>query len=367
MRAARSNPSGTVCKPAVSMTMTKGNSFQTLTMIRVGMTRFLLSSSTSGFSIQPHSMSEPLCQGCRDLRQRLERLEAALAEREQRLRRSEQLAAVGKMAAQITHEIRNPLTSIGLNAELLADDFADGNGEAVKIAQAIVKEVDRLTDITEQYLRFARLPEPRLEPAEVNAMLTSLHGFLQEELGRRGVTVTLALADAIPKVMADDNQLRQVLLNLIRNAAEAMAEQPPSERKLTIGSRLTGTGPQERPGIAVDIIDNGPGIPEAVRNRIAALKAAIPRLPGEFAQAGEVAMDDMHTGRGSVLLIVLVLIGVGYGAEYVFRRLLARGGDPQATIAEGRHAHALQLLTELVSSDADRGAIYTMLGITAPK
>ena len=87
---------------------------------------------------------------------------------------------------------------------------------------------------------------------------------------------------------------------------------------------------------------------EAVRNRIAALKAAIPRLPGEFAQAGEVAMDDMHTGRGSVLLIVLVLIGVGYGAEYVFRRLLARGGDPQATIAEGRHAHALQLLTELV-------------------
>jgi signal transduction histidine kinase len=193
---------------------------------------------------------------------------AALAEREERLRRSEQLAAVGKMAAQITHEIRNPLTSIGLNAELLADDFADDDSEARKIAQAIVKEVDRLTDITEQYLRFARLPEPRLEPAEVNAMLTSLHGFLQEELGRRGVTVTLALADAIPKVMADDNQLRQVLLNLIRNAAEAMAEQPPSERKLTIGSRLTGTGPHERPGIAVDIIDNGPGIPKERHRQI---------------------------------------------------------------------------------------------------
>ena len=99
-------------------------------------------------------------------------------------------------------------------------------------------------------------------------MLTSLHGFLQEELGRRGVTVTLALADAIPKVMADDNQLRQVLLNLIRNAAEAMAEQPPSERKLTIGSRLTGTGAHERPGIAVDIIDNGPGIPKERHRQI---------------------------------------------------------------------------------------------------
>lgn len=187
---------------------------------------------------------------------------AALAEREERLRRSEQLAAVGKMAAQITHEIRNPLTSIGLNAELLADDFAADDAEARKVAQAIVKEVDRLTDITEQYLRFARLPEPRLEPAELNAMLTSLHGFLQEELGRRGVTVSLKLAESLPKVMADDNQLRQVLLNLIRNAAESMADKPPSERLLTIASRVAGSSSPEQPGIAVDIIDNGPGIPK---------------------------------------------------------------------------------------------------------
>ena len=125
-----------------------------------------------------------------------------------------------------------------------------------------MKEVDRLTDITEQYLRFARLPEPRLEPAELNAMLTSLHGFLQEELGRRGVTVTLKLAESLPKVMADDNQLRQVLLNLIRNAAESMADKPPSERLLTIASRVAGSSSPEQPGIAVDIIDNGPGIPK---------------------------------------------------------------------------------------------------------
>ena len=193
---------------------------------------------------------------------------AALAEREERLRRSEQLAAVGKMAAQITHEIRNPLTSIGLNAELLADDFADNDAEARKIAQAIVKEVDRLTDITEQYLRFARLPEPRLEPVELNAMLTSLFGFLQEELARRGVAVTLALVDSLPRVLADDNQLRQVLLNLIRNAAEAMAEQPVSERQLTIASRRTGGAGTEPSGIAVDIIDNGPGIPKERHRQI---------------------------------------------------------------------------------------------------
>ena len=193
---------------------------------------------------------------------------AALAEREQRLRRSEQLAAVGKMAAQITHEIRNPLTSIGLNAELLADDFADGNGEAVKIAQAIVKEVDRLTDITEQYLRFARLPEPRLEPVALSAMVTGLHGFLQEELGRRGVSVTLQLAESLPRVNADDNQLRQVLLNLIRNAAEAMAEQPVSERTLAIATRLVTDSATMKPSVAVDVIDNGPGIPKERHRQI---------------------------------------------------------------------------------------------------
>ncbi len=193
---------------------------------------------------------------------------AALAEREERLRRSEQLAAVGKMAAQITHEIRNPLTSIGLNAELLADDFAADDPEARKVAQAIVKEVDRLTDLTEQYLRFARLPEPRLEPVELSAMLTSLLGFLREELGRREVSIALTLTESQPKVLADDNQLRQVLLNLIRNAAEAMADQPASERTLTIGSRLLTIGPSEKPGIAVDIIDNGPGIPKERQRQV---------------------------------------------------------------------------------------------------
>ena len=78
----------------------------------------------------------------------------------------------------------------------------------------------------------------------------------------------LGVMKSQPKVLADDNQLRQVLLNLIRNAAEAMADQPASERTLTIGSRLLTIGPSEKPGIAVDIIDNGPGIPKAEHRRI---------------------------------------------------------------------------------------------------
>lgn len=196
---------------------------------------------------------------------------AALAEREQRLRRSEQLAAVGKMAAQITHEVRNPLTAIGLNAELLADEFSERDGEAPKLAQAIVKEVDRLTQITEQYLRFARLPAPRFERTDVNDLLRSLVQFAGEDLRLRGIRVELELDPTLPALAIDEGQIRQAILNLIRNASEAMqqaasgeGEGEPSERSsrrsLLVRSRWL---PPEAAGpsrVGIDITDGGPGI-----------------------------------------------------------------------------------------------------------
>jgi len=200
---------------------------------------------------------------------------AALAEREQRLRRSEQLAAVGKMAAQITHEVRNPLTAIGLNAELLADEFAERDGEAQKLAQAIVKEVDRLTQITEQYLRFARLPAPRLERTDLNDLLRSLLQFAGEDLRSRGVAVELDLDGSMPVAQVDEGQLRQAVLNLIRNASEAMQKMSASEADeetsrtapqacLTVRTRALfheregSSGPAQ--WARIDIIDTGPGI-----------------------------------------------------------------------------------------------------------
>lgn len=209
-----------------------------------------------------------------DLAREFNAMAAALEEREGRLRRSEQLAAVGKMAAQITHEVRNPLTAIGLNAELLAEEFAGKDTEAQQLALAIVKEVDRLTDITEQYLRFARLPQPRFDQADLNDLLRSLLQFAGEEMRARGITVEAELDPTLPPVTIDDNQVRQALLNLMRNASEAMVDRSSSapgtgpdeggERRLTVRSRsLPATG-----RIAVDIIDTGPGIPPERQRQI---------------------------------------------------------------------------------------------------
>ena len=152
---------------------------------------------------------------------------AAIEEREQRLIRSERMAAAGQIASHITHEIRNPLSSISLNTELLEEELGGLPGETVdearSLCRAMRREVDRLTEITEEYLRFARLPRPHLAPEDVNEILQSLLAFMANELRGKKVEVMFDLRPELPSVEADENQLRQAFLNLLRNAVEAMA------------------------------------------------------------------------------------------------------------------------------------------------
>ncbi len=178
----------------------------------------------------------------------------ALDEREQQLIRSERLAAIGKIAAQITHEVRNPLSSIGLNAEQLDEELAglpaETAAEARTLARAIVKEVDRLTEITEDYLRFARMPKPRLEREELRAVLGSLLDFQRPDLLKRKVSLDLVVPPHECPLACDEQQLRQALLNLVRNAGEAMPA----------GGALKLTLSDENSGYRLDISDSGQGI-----------------------------------------------------------------------------------------------------------
>src|SRR5262249_20654183 len=179
---------------------------------------------------------------------------AAVEDREQELVRSERLAAVGKMAAVITHEVRNPLSSIGLNAELLEEDLRSSGAspDAVALSQKIQREVDRLTSITEEYRRFARLPRPRLEREHLNDIVKGVLEFQREDLESRGVHVKTSLSPELPAVAADEAQLRQALLNLFRNAADAMGK---GGGELVVTTRLGAEG-----GVEVSVADTGPGI-----------------------------------------------------------------------------------------------------------
>jgi signal transduction histidine kinase len=184
--------------------------------------------------------------------QRLAARERELRAQGEALLRSERLAAIGRIAAQITHEIRNPLSSISLNAEELAERLR-GSSEpgAAALCEAIGREVDRLAAVTEEYLRYARLPKPHLVRSDLNDCVRDLLEFVRPELQSAGVQLETKLSPDLPEVVIDVGQIRQLLLNLVRNAREAM----PSGGALLVGTRASGDG------VLVDVRDAGPGIP----------------------------------------------------------------------------------------------------------
>jgi two-component system NtrC family sensor kinase len=186
-----------------------------------------------------------------------ERMVSALSERDERLRSSERLAAMGRLAAHVTHEVRNPLNSIRLNVEMLEEDVASAGPEARHMLQAVVREVDHLTEITDQYLRLVRLPEPKLERVELAALIREVAAFLAPEMERSNVKLELEL-ESTTQLPIDDGQLRQALFNLCRNAREAMPE----------GGTIRISLSDAEGGVLMRVSDEGPGIPEEEREKI---------------------------------------------------------------------------------------------------
>ncbi len=176
----------------------------------------------------------------------------------QRLIQTERLAAMGRMAAHVTHEVRNPLSSIGLNVELLEEEIEGAGAEAKALLRAIEKEIDRLTAITEEYLRLARLPAPRLEPESLGEIAEEVGRFVAREMESSSVSLRVEVEPGLPLVAADEPQIRQALLNLLRNAREAMSEG--GEVRLE-ASTVDG-------GVEIRVRDRGPGIPPNERAHI---------------------------------------------------------------------------------------------------
>lgn len=143
-----------------------------------------------------------------------------LADRE-RLLRSERLALVGQLLAQVTHEVRNPLNAMSLHAELLADELA-GTDHAALVG-TVVDEVRRLEAVTERYLDLARRRAPELGPEDPVALVRSVVALEDERLRRLSVVVHVE-AEPCGMVEMDGNVVRRALLNLLRNAAEAGAK-----------------------------------------------------------------------------------------------------------------------------------------------
>jgi two-component system NtrC family sensor kinase len=177
---------------------------------------------------------------------------------------NERLAAIGKMAAHVTHEIRNPLSAMGLNIEMLEEELEHGRADAHEKTEvrnllvAIRREVQRLEHLSEEYLRVARLPQPRMEADDVAAAVGDIVAFARPEIELACCTVDLHLEPRLPPALFDEAQLRQALLNLLRNAREAMPQGGP------IDVRVAADGMS----VVIDVDDRGGGIPEPIRARV---------------------------------------------------------------------------------------------------
>ena len=165
----------------------------------------------------------------------------------------------------MAHEIKNPLTPIQLSAERIAKRFAaqpvavggfdDGNARIVNDGtETILREVQSLKSMVDEFSRFARLPNARLELWDVNEVIRQA-AVLYE--GREEVEVDIRLAEDLPAAMIDDEQLKRVFVNLIDNAIEAPGDE--EFKKVSITSRLESA----RDLIVIEVGDNGRGIDPA--------------------------------------------------------------------------------------------------------
>lgn len=174
---------------------------------------------------------------------------------------AERLATIGKMAAHITHEVRNPLSSISLNLELLEEELSDPKAEgeeARQLLKAIVGEVERLSQISEQYLSAVREPRLQLSVEALDDLVAETHAFVHPELARAGLESKLEVEGEGLQAEVDEGQIRQALLNLLRNAREAAGDG---------GMVLLRVAPDEDV-VEIAVEDDGPGIPEDVRASI---------------------------------------------------------------------------------------------------
>ncbi|HRQ42078.1 MAG TPA: ATP-binding protein [Chloroflexota bacterium] len=197
------------------------------------------------------------------LRQWTTELERRVAERTRQLEekqaqiiRAEKLAAVGRLAASVAHEINNPLQAIALHLQLLTDESLSPGGQ--RRLTVVQQEFKRIANIVERLLDLQRPKEGHPQPVDLLAALAYVIVLAEKQLQRSGIHLVQRLPDTLPAVMAVESQLKQVFLNLILNAVEAMTD----------GGTLTITACYERGQVDLGFADTGPGLAPEVQERL---------------------------------------------------------------------------------------------------
>ena len=192
------------------------------------------------------------------------RLLERIVESEELLRRNEKLSALGLLAGEVAHEIRNPLTVLKMLYHSLGLDFPknDPRTEDVRI---MGEKMDHLNNIVEQILTFARNAEPQFKPSDVNKIINDLRILVRRKFAQQKVVLNTQLAENLPEAKADEQQLSQVFLNLTLNALEAMPNG--GELKIKSSSTQLQKNKNKVTNIQIEFSDTGSGMNSELRKR----------------------------------------------------------------------------------------------------
>jgi signal transduction histidine kinase len=265
------------------------------------------------------------------------RLQGELRQANEQLQRSKRLAALGEMAAGIAHEVRNPLGSIGLYARMLEQDLVDRPAEretAGKIASA-VRGLDAIVGDVLSFARELRVSRERLSAADLLAHAAEVCLADHEGAGGAGVRVELPREDV--ELWADGVQVQQALLNLVRNALQAMEDSPENPRVLRLDAWRDGDLGGE---VVLAVSDTGPGVGEDVIDRMFNPFFTTRRTGTGLGLAIVHRIADAHGGRVRVY-------NNGKGDERDARPTTVRMGATFELVFPGRTDAASECLVEV--------------------
>jgi signal transduction histidine kinase len=189
----------------------------------------------------------------------LSRLQAA----QQELLVAERMATVGALSLKVAHEVRNPISAIELNSEILRDIARARAGEAdmdeaAGLIASIQDQVRTLDGLTEEYLTFARFPRPNFEEESVGDLVEELAEFVRPLATRQGLSVRTETDRSLPMMEIDRGLLRQAILNLVKNGMEALSR----------GGEILLTCGQRGAAVEISVADTGPGIDPQVARKL---------------------------------------------------------------------------------------------------
>ncbi len=192
----------------------------------------------------------------KDLRERL-KMERELREIQQALLQSEKLAAMGRLTSQIAHELNNPIYGIMNTLELLKTEIPQ-ESKRRRILELSLSETQRLSEMLRNMLSFSKPEEEKRKPVKIDELIEGILLVMEKQMREANIRVETSFDEAIPEVMASTNQMRQVFLNIFKNAKEAMPK----------GGTLLVRTSKEDNRVLIQIQDTGIGIPEEIKDKI---------------------------------------------------------------------------------------------------